>query len=88
MDQEDALVLSAASRHARRRVEQLGSVDDLYDRPVSAWGGSAGFIGESNLLPAGSLARHARMPRSMSRRWGDRSRRAEPCKRVGQRGVC
>src|SRR3546814_13745016 len=32
------------------RIEQVGSVDDLYDRPVSAF--VAGFIGESNLLPA------------------------------------
>jgi ABC-type Fe3+/spermidine/putrescine transport system ATPase subunit len=31
-------------------IEQLGTAADLYDRPVNAF--VAGFIGESNLLPA------------------------------------
>ena len=50
-DQEEALVLS--DRVAVMRdgwIEQLGSAGDLYDRPVNAF--VAGFIGESNLLPA------------------------------------
>ncbi len=50
-DQEEALVLSDRIAVMRDGViEQVGSVDDLYDRPVSAF--VAGFIGESNLLPA------------------------------------
>lgn len=50
-DQEEALVLSDRVAVMRDgRIEQLGSVDDLYDRPVNAF--VAGFIGESNLLPA------------------------------------
>jgi spermidine/putrescine ABC transporter ATP-binding subunit len=50
-DQEEALVLSDRIAVMRDgRVEQVGSVDDLYDRPVSAF--VAGFIGESNLLSA------------------------------------
>ena len=49
-DQEEALVLSdrvAVMEHGR--IQQLGSADDLYDRPVNAF--VAGFIGESNLIP-------------------------------------
>ena len=50
-DQEEALVLSDRVAVMRDgRIEQLGSVGDLYDRPVNAF--VAGFIGESNLLPA------------------------------------
>lgn len=50
-DQEEALVLSDRVAVMRDgRIEQLGGVDDLYDRPVNAF--VAGFIGESNLLPA------------------------------------
>jgi ABC-type Fe3+/spermidine/putrescine transport system ATPase subunit len=50
-DQEEALVLS--DRVAVMRdgsIEQLGTAADLYDEPVNAF--VAGFIGESNLLPA------------------------------------
>jgi spermidine/putrescine ABC transporter ATP-binding subunit len=48
-DQEEALVLSDRVAVMRDgRIEQLGSVDDLYDRPVNSF--VAGFIGESNLL--------------------------------------
>jgi ABC-type Fe3+/spermidine/putrescine transport system ATPase subunit len=50
-DQEEALVLSDRVAVMRDgRIEQLGSAGDLYDRPVNAF--VAGFIGESNLLPA------------------------------------
>lgn len=50
-DQEEALVLSDRVAVMRDgRIEQVGTADDLYDRPVSAF--VAGFIGESNLLPA------------------------------------
>ncbi len=56
-DQEEALVLSDRIAVMRDgRVEQVGSVDDLYDRPVSAF--VAGFIGESNLLPATVVSRN------------------------------
>lgn len=49
-DQEEALVLSdriAVMDHGN--IQQLGSVDEIYDRPANAF--VAGFIGESNLLP-------------------------------------
>ncbi|WP_119389741.1 ABC transporter ATP-binding protein [Taklimakanibacter lacteus] len=50
-DQEEALVLSDRVAVMRDgRIEQLGSASDLYDKPVNAF--VAGFIGESNLLPA------------------------------------
>lgn len=50
-DQEEALVLSDRVAVMRDgRIEQLGSAGDLYDRPVNAF--VAGFVGESNLLPA------------------------------------
>ncbi len=50
-DQEEALVLSDRVAVMRDgRIEQIGSAGDLYDRPVNAF--VAGFIGESNLLPA------------------------------------
>ncbi len=50
-DQEEALVLSDRIAVMRDgRIEQLGTASDLYDRPVNAF--VAGFIGESNLLPA------------------------------------
>jgi spermidine/putrescine ABC transporter ATP-binding subunit len=50
-DQEEALVLSDRVAVMRDgRIEQVGSAGDLYDRPVNAF--VAGFIGESNLLPA------------------------------------
>jgi spermidine/putrescine ABC transporter ATP-binding subunit len=50
-DQEEALVLSDRIAVMRDgRIEQVGTVDDLYDRPTGAF--VAGFIGESNLLPA------------------------------------
>lgn len=50
-DQEEALVLSdRIAVMDRGRIQQLGSVDEIYDRPANAF--VAGFIGESNLLPA------------------------------------
>jgi ABC-type Fe3+/spermidine/putrescine transport system ATPase subunit len=50
-DQEEALVLSDRVAVMRDgHIEQLGTAADLYDRPVNAF--VAGFIGESNLLPA------------------------------------
>jgi ABC-type Fe3+/spermidine/putrescine transport system ATPase subunit len=50
-DQEEALVLSDRVAVMRDgRIEQLGTASDLYDKPVNAF--VAGFIGESNLLPA------------------------------------
>jgi ABC-type Fe3+/spermidine/putrescine transport system ATPase subunit len=49
-DQEEALVLSdRIAVMGDACIQQLGSVDDLYDRPVNSF--VAGFIGESNLLP-------------------------------------
>src|SRR5262249_2779517 len=54
-DQEEALVLSDRVAVMRDgRIEQIGSAGDLYDRPVNAF--VAGFIGESNLLPAKIVA--------------------------------
>jgi ABC-type Fe3+/spermidine/putrescine transport system ATPase subunit len=55
-DQEEALVLSDRIAVMREgRIEQLGSAGDLYSRPVNAF--VAGFIGESNLLPARLVSR-------------------------------
>lgn len=55
-DQEEALVLSDRIAVMRDgRIEQLGTAGDLYNRPVNAF--VAGFIGESNLLPAKLLSR-------------------------------
>ncbi|MBS3649058.1 ABC transporter ATP-binding protein [Pseudaminobacter sp. 19-2017] len=49
-DQEEALVLSdRIAVMDQGRIQQLGTVDDIYDRPANAF--VAGFIGESNLLP-------------------------------------
>lgn len=49
-DQEEALVLSdRIAVMDEGRIQQLGSVDDIYDRPANSF--VAGFIGESNLLP-------------------------------------
>ncbi|QKC94091.1 ABC transporter ATP-binding protein [Mesorhizobium sp. NZP2298] len=54
-DQEEALVLSdRIAVMDGGRIQQLGTVDDLYDRPVNAF--VAGFIGESNLLPVRVLS--------------------------------
>jgi spermidine/putrescine ABC transporter ATP-binding subunit len=54
-DQEEALVLSdRIAVMDSGRILQLGTVDDLYDRPVNAF--VAGFIGESNLLPVRVLS--------------------------------
>ncbi|HWA50757.1 MAG TPA: ABC transporter ATP-binding protein, partial [Dongiaceae bacterium] len=54
-DQEEALVLSDRVAVMRDgRIEQIGGAGDLYDRPVNAF--VAGFIGESNLLPARVIA--------------------------------
>ena len=54
-DQEEALVLSDRVAVMRDgRIEQIGGADDLYDCPVNAF--VAGFIGESNLLPAKIVA--------------------------------
>jgi putative spermidine/putrescine transport system ATP-binding protein len=48
-DQEEALVMSdRIAIFNRGRIEQLGSGEDLYDRPVSLF--VADFIGESNIL--------------------------------------
>lgn len=54
-DQEEALLLSdriAVMRHGR--IEQIGSPTDIYNRPATRF--VAGFIGESNFLPARRLA--------------------------------
>ena len=49
-DQEEALVLSdRIAVMDEGRIQQLGSVDEIYDRPANSF--VAGFIGESNLLP-------------------------------------
>lgn len=48
-DQEEALTLSdRICLMNQARIEQLGTPEDLYDRPVSRF--AAGFIGHSNLL--------------------------------------
>jgi len=48
-DQEEALVMSdRIAIFSAGRIEQLGSGEDLYDRPVSLF--VADFIGESNIL--------------------------------------
>jgi putative spermidine/putrescine transport system ATP-binding protein len=48
-DQEEALVMSdRIAIFSEGRIEQLGSGEDLYDRPVSLF--VADFIGESNIL--------------------------------------
>jgi ABC-type Fe3+/spermidine/putrescine transport system ATPase subunit len=54
-DQEEALVLSdRIAVMDKGIIQQLGSVDDLYDRPVNSF--VAGFIGESNLIPVKVLS--------------------------------
>ncbi|MBZ9997855.1 ABC transporter ATP-binding protein [Mesorhizobium sp. BH1-1-4] len=54
-DQEEALVLSdRIAVMDGGRIQQVGMVDDLYDRPLNAF--VAGFIGESNLLPVRVLS--------------------------------
>lgn len=54
-DQEEALILSdRVAVLAAGRVQQIGSASDLYERPANAF--VAGFIGESNLLPARVLS--------------------------------
>jgi putative spermidine/putrescine transport system ATP-binding protein len=48
-DQEEALVMSdRIAVFSRGRIEQLGSGEDLYERPASLF--AADFIGESNIL--------------------------------------
>jgi putative spermidine/putrescine transport system ATP-binding protein len=48
-DQEEALVMSdRIAIFSKGKIEQLGSGEDLYDRPVSLF--AADFIGESNIL--------------------------------------
>jgi putative spermidine/putrescine transport system ATP-binding protein len=48
-DQEEALVMSdRIAIFSRGRIEQLGSGEDLYDRPATLF--VADFIGESNIL--------------------------------------
>mgnify|MGYP001590440586 CR=1 FL=1 len=48
-DQEEALVMSdRIAIFSKGKIEQLGSGEDLYDRPVSLF--VADFIGESNIL--------------------------------------
>ena len=48
-DQEEALVMSdRIAIFSEGRIEQLGSGEDLYDRPASLF--VADFIGESNIL--------------------------------------
>ncbi|MDX6750387.1 ABC transporter ATP-binding protein [Geminicoccaceae bacterium 1502E] len=62
-DQEEALVLSDRIAVMNQgRIQQVGSVDDLYDRPVNSF--VAGFIGESNLLPAKLVAVSGREARA------------------------
>lgn len=54
-DQEEALVLSdRIAVMDQGRIQQLGSVDDIYNRPANAF--VAGFIGESNLIPVKVLS--------------------------------
>jgi len=56
-DQEEALVLSDRVAVMREgRVVQIGTAAELYGDPADAF--VAGFIGESNLLPARVLAMH------------------------------
>jgi spermidine/putrescine transport system ATP-binding protein len=54
-DQEEALTMSDRIAVMNRgRVEQIGSPEDVYERPATTF--VAGFIGVSNLMPAAVLA--------------------------------
>ena len=49
-DQDEALRLSDRIAVVNRgRIEQVGTADDIYDRPCSAF--VAGFVGDTNMLP-------------------------------------
>src|SRR6185436_20171176 len=50
-DQEEALLMSdRVGVMAAQRLAQVGTPEDLYDRPASAF--VADFVGEANILPA------------------------------------
>jgi spermidine/putrescine transport system ATP-binding protein len=56
-DQEEALTMSDRVALVNRgRIEQLGTAEELYHRPASAF--AAEFIGQANLLEAAIIARH------------------------------
>ncbi len=83
-DQEEALVMSdRIAIFSEGRIEQLGSGEDLYDRPASLF--VADFIGESNILrgryeadgaDGGWMTRDRRAGGSARRPW--RRRRSRP----------
>ncbi|HWL14570.1 MAG TPA: ABC transporter ATP-binding protein [Opitutus sp.] len=55
-DQEEALTMSDRIAIVNRgRIEQLGTAQDIYHAPATTF--AAGFVGQSNLLPAELLAR-------------------------------
>jgi putative spermidine/putrescine transport system ATP-binding protein len=57
-DQEEALVMSdRIAVFDRGRIEQLGTPDDLYDRPATLF--VADFLGESNFIPAAVIGADA-----------------------------
>lgn len=61
-DQEEAMVMADEIAVMNRgRVEQVGTADELYDRPATHF--VASFLGEANLLPAvgGSESWHVRI---------------------------
>jgi spermidine/putrescine ABC transporter ATP-binding subunit len=66
-DQEEALFMShrIAVYHGGR-IEQLGTPDELYERPVSAF--VAGFVGDSNMFP-GTVDRSGPEPVLVDGRW-------------------
>jgi spermidine/putrescine transport system ATP-binding protein len=60
-DQEEAMVMSdrlAVMNHGR--IEQLGSPEDVYERPATEF--VASFLGASNLIPVTSLGRAGSSP--------------------------
>ena len=90
-DQGEALTMSdRIAVMSRGRVEQIGTPEEIYDRPASIF--VAGFIGSANLLPAvvsaGSTAsaaegrpgdgRHDRRPSGRRHRAGRRRHRDAP----------
>src|SRR3989304_1314277 len=88
-DQDEALVMSdRIAIFSRGRIEQLGSGEDLYERPASLF--VADFIGESNILrgrfePAGDRVWVGRgPPTARRRRAGGPGGRPGPADRGGR----
>ena len=81
-DQEEALVMSdRIAIFDQGRIQQLGSGEDLYERPTSVF--VADFVGESNIL-RGRLERDGTatwLPRGVALARGSGGRRAPGCRR-------